>query len=519
MSKSFIFALAVVCFLSLFTNKALSHNDEVPSLKLVSDRFTGVWEGKVSQIISKKKSSIVGDITLTLCVQDGSLVGRVNQEGVYNDAFISPTEVISKKEIVATLNDIDSNSNTLTLKTVSSKKLKGSFGNDLLISTKKISADGCTSLEDNDESEEDSDEPNNDQGNTSSSSSGGQSGTTTAEIIPLAINPIDKTRIPIGDGKISTGAKVGNVFSCQTSFSSGVGASVVGPWVNTVNNTWDSTKKIAVSGNVSWPNAAFSVTISGDKRVITGNGLPINHTTGIFPILSSEPAYTYDRNPNSIKEQSINLSLPLNPTFASAPSCLGFGAIAILTDGAVLFNPLDEVGRDAPAYETIDDQCEGHPQQQGIYHHHNIPSCIRNNTGGANTSTLVGYAYDGFGIYVERDKNGKMLTNANLDECHGRTSKVMWDGNLVEMYHYVGTLEYPYAVGCFRGTPVQSQSTSQGGGQSGQPGGQGGTPPAGASTACSGKSSGSSCSFVDGGMTISGTCSTPPGQSQLSCIP
>ena len=513
----FILFIMIVSFsfLSLFNSKVLAQ-----TLKPVSDRFTGIWQGKVSQIISKKKSSIVGDITLTLCVQDGILNGTVNQEGVYSDAAITPTQVISKKEVVVALNDVEGNPNLLRLVNVGSKKLNGSLGNNLFIYTKKINPDGCsaTNQPEGQLGSSTSSSSSGQQGNTSSSGSSQQDDTLPTETIsiPNAISPIDETKIPIGDGNISTGAKVGNVYSCQTTFESGVGAEVVGPWVNTTTNTWDSTKKVNVSGNVSWPNAVFNVNVSGDKRVITGNGLPINHTTGIFPISSSEPAYTYDRNPNSIKEQSINLSLPLNPTVAATPSCLPAGAIGILTDGAVFFNPLDEVGRDAPAYETLDAKCDGHPQQQGLYHHHNIPSCILANAVGANTSTLVGYAYDGFGVYVERDKNGKMLTNANLDECHGRTSKINWDGNLIEMYHYVATLEYPYVLGCYRGTPVESQDSNQSGGQSG---GQGGTPPTEAINACSGKSSGSSCSFSAGGTTMSGTCLIPPGQNQLSCIP
>ena len=504
-----ILFITALSFSFLFSDKVLAHNEgSAQTLKPISERFTGVWEGTVSQKISKRKGSTIGNITLTLCVHDGELTGSVNQDGVYSDAVITPTEVISKKEVVVTLNDVQLTANTLLLKTVSSKKLKGSFSDNLFISAKKINSDGCSAQ---------NNEPEGQPGG--SSSSGGQEDDTfpTESIsIPDTINPTDETRIPIGDGNISTSAKIGNVFSCQTMFESGVGAQAIGPWVNTVTNTWDSTKKITVSGNVSWTNATFSVMVSGDKRVILGNGLPINHTTGIFPISPSEPAYAYDRNPNSIQAQNISLSLPLNPTFAANPSCLPAGAIAILTDGVVLFNPLDEVGRDAPAYETIDDQCDAHPQQQGIYHHHNIPSCVLSKAVGSNTSTLVGYAYDGFGIYVERDKNGKLLTNANLDECHGRTSKINWDGNLSEMYHYVATLEYPYVLGCYKGTPVQAQSSNQGGGQSGQ---SGSAPPVGAATACSGKSSGSSCSFVDGGMTISGTCLTPPGQSQLSCVP
>jgi hypothetical protein len=68
-------------------------------------------------------------------------------------------------------------------------------------------------------------------------------------------------------------------------------------------------------------------------------------------------------------------------------------------------------------------------------------------------SPLFGYAVDGFGIYGPLDANGKWITNAQLDECHGMTSMINWDGKMVEMYHYVINNEFPYSVGCLRGTP------------------------------------------------------------------
>jgi len=67
-------------------------------------------------------------------------------------------------------------------------------------------------------------------------------------------------------------------------------------------------------------------------------------------------------------------------------------------------------------------------------------------------STLVGYALDGYGIYVERNANGTILTNTELDACHGRTSRVRWNGKVQLEYHYDATLEYPYTIGCFHGT-------------------------------------------------------------------
>jgi hypothetical protein len=72
------------------------------------------------------------------------------------------------------------------------------------------------------------------------------------------------------------------------------------------------------------------------------------------------------------------------------------------------------------------------------------------------SSALVGYAADGYGIYVERGANGQLLTNTDLDACHGRTSEVQWDGTQQMMYHYDATVDYPYTLGCFHGTAIST---------------------------------------------------------------
>jgi hypothetical protein len=42
--------------------------------------------------------------------------------------------------------------------------------------------------------------------------------------------------------------------------------------------------------------------------------------------------------------------------------------------------------------------------------------------------------------------DGRELTSADLDECHGLTSAIEWDGQTVTMYHYVLTRDFPYGV-------------------------------------------------------------------------
>lgn len=325
---------------------------------------------------------------------------------------------------------------------------------------------------------------------------------------------VDLTRLTVGDGRYSASPQVGYVYSCQTQFTGG-GATGTGSWMNG-DGTWDMTKKAVVDGSVTWPHS-FVITVQGDQRAFVGNDLP-NHPTGNYPIASSDDAYTYDRNPNSISAQSVSFGVPANPTVAAQPTCVG-GEVGIMLSGVIIFSAFDADGRDAPAHE-VQDECDGHPQAASFYHYHSLSDCLEDTAAGH--SALMGYAFDGFGIYGYHGEDGRELTNADLDACHGHTHVIEWDGRHVEIYHYHATHEFPYVVGCFTGTPsVRALSAGQGpgaaqdqGGQT-QPGGGAGGPPQEAINACVGLSQGASCSV---GPTT-GTCQTPPNTTQLACVP
>ncbi len=273
--------------------------------------------------------------------------------------------------------------------------------------------------------------------------------------------------MPLGDGYVSTTPKVGYVDSCVTSFGGIGGAMVDGPWIDASAKTWDETTKLAVNGAVKWPAASYRVTLSGGRRLIVFNDLP-DHTTGVFPIAASDPAYAYDRNGNHIAARSVSWSLPTSPKPAGRPACTGGGPIGVLGDGAFLYNALDGEGRDAAAHEVLD-SCAGHPDPSDSYHHHDIPPCLLDKAP-RGKSTLVGYALDGYGIYVVKDAKGNLPTNVSLDACHGTTGIVPWNGKPTRIYHYVATFEYPYAVGCYHGTPISSGHGGGGGGLTGRPG-------------------------------------------------
>jgi hypothetical protein len=100
------------------------------------------------------------------------------------------------------------------------------------------------------------------------------------------------------------------------------------------------------------------------------------------------------------------------------------------------------------------DQCWGHPYAEQYHYHGYSWKCFPNQGEAGSHSPLFGYAIDGFGVYGPRGEGGILLTNADLDECHGHIHEIEWDGEKKEMYHYHVNNEYPYSIGCYRGTPV-----------------------------------------------------------------
>ena len=255
----------------------------------------------------------------------------------------------------------------------------------------------------------------------------------------------DLTRLPLGDGKISTAPQAGWIWACRVDPNGG-GAQRNGPWIK-ADGTYDFTAKAVVPGDVHWPSR-YTMRLEGARRIFSLNDLP-SHGTGVFPIPPDSEAYRYDRNPNRIAAQSFDVTLPAEPVLATAPSCAP-GAVGILLSGAVLFNALDAPGRDAVAHET-QDMCQGHPQESGVYHYHSISTCIGDKRLPDGHSALVGYALDGFGIYGRYGEGGKLLASADLDACHGHSHSIEWNGKRVVMYHYHATWDFPYTIGCLRG--------------------------------------------------------------------
>lgn len=275
----------------------------------------------------------------------------------------------------------------------------------------------------------------------------------------VGAHTVDLTGLPLRDGDVSSSPRVGSVYACQTRFNPNApGAQRSGDWLDRSTGTFDLTRKPSVDGNVIHISE-LEIAIAGARRQITGNALP-DHATGQFPVSRSDDAYYYDRNPNRIQAHRFSTSLPLDPTFDERPNCVPMGAIGIMLTGAVLFNALDARGENALAHEILD-ACQGHPQRSGLYHYHGKSPCQDDTASENEHSILIGYAFDGFGIYGYHGEDGRLLSSADLDVCHGHVGPVLIDGQLQTSYHYHATPDYPYTVSCFRGEAVSVSGLSE----------------------------------------------------------
>jgi hypothetical protein len=254
------------------------------------------------------------------------------------------------------------------------------------------------------------------------------------------------------------------------------------PWINaaTTPTTIMIPKLPSVSGTVTAKDidprgSVFAVTTDKTYRMFKGNGLPTTPMGKFGPVQPGTAAYPYyaaapggantipgtpgfGQNYSSaaaigISPYNLDIRVPMAPKVLATPQPIGYLVIGVALTGALWHVELANASTTFwanPISILPLDQCFGHPYSQQYHYHAYSWKCFPNQ-GTTGQSPLLGYAMDGFGIYGPRGADGKEITNAQLDECHGRTAPVLWNGKIQNIYHYVLNSEYPYAVGCFRG--------------------------------------------------------------------
>jgi len=245
-----------------------------------------------------------------------------------------------------------------------------------------------------------------------------------------------------------------------------------GAGLTNANTPWVHGHKITTSeiphveGRVRWSAARYGITNNRTTRHLKGNGLPTT-LTGEFPVREGTAAYPYyaalpaEGYANAaeipIAPWDLDITIPRYPKPNRTPTCISKLTLGVAYSGApwhVEIAPDADFNLLNPSAGLPMDSCWGHPYATQYHYHGASWTCFAvQNTSGQH-SPRVGYAIDGFGIYGINGKGGKPVKNSDLDECHGHTHRITWEGERVSMYHYHLNAEYPYSIGCFRGTPA-----------------------------------------------------------------
>jgi hypothetical protein len=202
--------------------------------------------------------------------------------------------------------------------------------------------------------------------------------------------------------------------------------------------------------------------IINTNNAVGYNNIPSNvqtvqySATQVYVSCTCIPGYSigpWNMNPNVPSNQNFVYKITRNPQQnTSTPTAIGLGHIGVWTNGVSVFNVSDAQSynnqgiwnRNAYYWEGGGfDNCLGHPQQQGEYHHHVSPTCLYNQADSLNHSPIIGYAFDGFPIY-----GAYAYTNANgTGPIKRMTSSYVLSSNTTRVNGPAVSATYP--AGCF----------------------------------------------------------------------
>jgi len=167
------------------------------------------------------------------------------------------------------------------------------------------------------------------------------------------------------------------------------------------------------------------------------------------------PNHNFDAE--NLVRQNFIFKITRTPVEATTKVSTQLGAIAIATNGVVMFNPkaLEKENRNGVAYQInavashqelgIDDG-SGHSQAEGVYHYHSDPRLMYEKDKTTH-SPIIGYSLDGYPIYGPygyENVNGpsaiKVITSSYRLKTTPRADGSIPNGRYIEDFEYVAGL-------------------------------------------------------------------------------
>lgn len=188
-------------------------------------------------------------------------------------------------------------------------------------------------------------------------------------------------------------------------------------------------------------------------------------TNNVYISATCIPGYAigpWTGNPNVASNQNFVYKFTRNPQQnTGTATAVGNGHIGVWTNGVSIFNVSDAQSynnqgiwnRNAYFWEGSGfDNCLGHPQQQGEYHHHVSPKCLYDINANTVHSPIIGYAFDGYpvyGAYAYTNTDGTGAIKRMQSSYTTTTTSTRTNGPAVSSTYPVGCFieDYVYTAG------------------------------------------------------------------------
>ncbi len=255
---------------------------------------------------------------------------------------------------------------------------------------------------------------------------------------------------------------------------------------STPQNERVAVREVRWTSNVTISYASSSWTFTSDG-VPASNFVATDYAVPANPFDVSASGASVIASAAVLEDQNYDYTLPLVPRYSRSVTATNQGPIGFLLDGGALYNPYEAnhstvatsdnfVATQNGVTASFLDDCDGHPGPGGQYHYHGLSACLVSyatgstasvasvaSTAGATTAGVVednaaarrpvilGFAFDGFGIYDNVAMNGHTVPVSALDSCNGIFSTV--PGYPHGVYHYVleNVKGARSSIGCYHG--------------------------------------------------------------------
>lgn len=144
----------------------------------------------------------------------------------------------------------------------------------------------------------------------------------------------------------------------------------------------------------------------------------------------------------------------LAPTLGSTPLTRD-AALGVAVNGVPIYDytaggemSQDDLAHHQAHHDTFQtgqlDSCGGHAGRGDDYHYHAKPTCMIAQMDNAGDEAIIGWAFDGFPIYGDKNPDGSEIPPGDLDVCNGQPDDTFG-------YRYHTSEGAPYIVQCLMG--------------------------------------------------------------------